>query len=472
MSSSRAPSRPASSSTPISSRKPALRDASAIASKSRPARKRRTWIATTSRRSSASRRRRCASSRPRSAAASAQSWTFRFSLSSRLPRGICDRPVRMVYSRPESIMTTTKRHPARIRARVGATRDGQLTAMDFSADFNTGAYASWGPTVANRVPVHASGPYLVPHYRAVTRAVHTHLVPAGAFRGFGVPQAAIAQEQLFDELAEQARPRPARISHPQCAGGGDADGHRPGLRRRRGIQARASKRCDRAGAQRARTPRRSIGAAAAPLRRGVGVAGMWYGCGNTSLSNPSTMRRRPEARRTDRAASGRRRHRAGLEHRRPADLRRRARRADRRASIWSRRDTAITPDCGKTSASRQTFVTGKAAASPARAMRARDPATGQRRRVTRRIGFEHGAVDRHEMAGGERRSILRDIAARRRTATSLDRSRRPSIRRPRRSTKTARASPMRCSVSARISPRSRSISNSARVEVLQHHRRA
>ncbi|MGB0009341.1 MAG: molybdopterin cofactor-binding domain-containing protein, partial [Candidatus Sulfotelmatobacter sp.] len=54
------------------------------------------------------------------------------------------------------------------------------------------------------MPVHASGPYYVPHYRALTRAVHTHLVPAGAFRGFGVPQAAIAQEQLYDELADRA----------------------------------------------------------------------------------------------------------------------------------------------------------------------------------------------------------------------------------------------------------------------------
>ena len=67
----------------------------------------------------------------------------------------------MVYSRRESIMTTTKRHPARMVAKIGAMRDGRLAAMDFSADFNTGAYASWGPTVANRVPVHASGP--VPH---------------------------------------------------------------------------------------------------------------------------------------------------------------------------------------------------------------------------------------------------------------------------------------------------------------------
>ena len=113
------------------------------------------------------------------------------------------RPVRMVYSRTESMMSTTKRHPSRIRLRAGCARDGKLTALDFAADFNTGAYSSWGPTVAGRVPVHASGPYYVPHYRALTRAVHTHLVPAGAFRGFGVPQAAIAQEQLYDELADK-----------------------------------------------------------------------------------------------------------------------------------------------------------------------------------------------------------------------------------------------------------------------------
>ena len=50
--------------------------------------------------------------------------------------------------------------------------------FDFFGDFNTGAYASWGPTVANRVPVHATGPYLVPHVRALTRA-HPHQRSAG-----------------------------------------------------------------------------------------------------------------------------------------------------------------------------------------------------------------------------------------------------------------------------------------------------
>ncbi len=110
----------------------------------------------------------------------------------------------MVFSRAESMQSTTKRHPARLRARAGCDAEGRLTALDFAATFDTGAYASWGPTVANRVPVHASGPYRVPHYRAQARAVHTHGPVSGAFRGFGVPQSAILTERLMDDLAEAA----------------------------------------------------------------------------------------------------------------------------------------------------------------------------------------------------------------------------------------------------------------------------
>lgn len=78
-------------------------------------------------------------------------------------------PVRLVYDRRESMISTTKRHPSVLKVRIGASRDGLLRGIHFDGTFNTGAYASWGPTVANRVPVHASGPYFVPHYRAHTR---------------------------------------------------------------------------------------------------------------------------------------------------------------------------------------------------------------------------------------------------------------------------------------------------------------
>ncbi len=69
------------------------------------------------------------------------------------------RPVRMVYTRPESMASSTKRHPARVHAIAAADAEGRLTGFRCHGDFNTGAYASWGPTVANRVPVHATGPY-------------------------------------------------------------------------------------------------------------------------------------------------------------------------------------------------------------------------------------------------------------------------------------------------------------------------
>ena len=75
--------------------------------------------------------------------------------------------------------------------------------MQFQGDFNTVAYASWGPTVANRVPIHASGTYRIPNYHAIGRAIYTNGPISGAFRGFGVPQAASIQETLLDQLAEK-----------------------------------------------------------------------------------------------------------------------------------------------------------------------------------------------------------------------------------------------------------------------------
>ncbi|MGR8950318.1 MAG: molybdopterin cofactor-binding domain-containing protein, partial [Gammaproteobacteria bacterium] len=133
-----------------------------------------------------------------------------------------NRPVRVTYTRPESMLSTTKRHPSEIKARIAASKDGRIAAMDFYGEFNTGAYASWGPTVANRVPVHASGPYKFEAYRARSKAIHTHCAPAGAFRGFGVPQSAIAQESLFDELADKLAIDRLDFRIDNAIGNGDA----------------------------------------------------------------------------------------------------------------------------------------------------------------------------------------------------------------------------------------------------------
>ena len=85
-----------------------------------------------------------------------------------------DRPVAIVYTRQESMRSTTKRHPSQIEIKIGCGTDGKISALEFEGNFNTGAYASWGPTVANRVPVHASGPYKIPNYVAISKAIHTN----------------------------------------------------------------------------------------------------------------------------------------------------------------------------------------------------------------------------------------------------------------------------------------------------------
>lgn len=291
------------------------------------------------------------------------------------------RPARMVYSRNESIISTTKRHPASMHLRAGASRNGKLLALDFSADFNTGAYSSWGPTVAARVPVHASGPYKVPHYRAITRAVHTHLVPAGAFRGFGVPQTAIAQEQLYDDLADRVGidRLEFRILNALENDSPTVTGQVLG----EGVGIRACFEALRPRWKAAHEAAARFNAATkTPIRRGVGIAGMWYGCGNTSLPNPSTVRigLKPDGR-------------IAL-HQGAVDIGQGSNTIVTQICADAMQvpiaqfdllsgDTAITPDCGKTSASRQTFVTGKAAAMAGEKLRAgildllsaQDPAT-------------------------------------------------------------------------------------------------
>jgi CO/xanthine dehydrogenase Mo-binding subunit/aerobic-type carbon monoxide dehydrogenase small subunit (CoxS/CutS family) len=204
---------------------------------------------------------------------------------------LLDRPVRAVWTRPESMAASPKRHPARIRAAAAADASGRLTAVRFDGDFDTGAYASWGPTVANRVPIHAAGPYAVPNVLATTRAIHTNNPPAGAFRGFGVPQAAIAHEALMDELAAALGMDALEFRHRNAlrAGSTTATGHvlrasaglvacldalRPHWARLRGE----------ASAWNADAEGRGD-----PRRRGAGIGAMWYGIGNTSIANPSTI---------------------------------------------------------------------------------------------------------------------------------------------------------------------------------------
>ena len=199
-------------------------------------------------------------------------------------------PVRCTWTRPESMSATTQRHPSRIRARAVADPDGGLVGFEFDGDFDTGAYASWGPTVAGRVPVHCMGPYRVANVRADSRAILTNSPPSGAFRGFGVPQAAIAHESLMDELAIALEMDPLEFRHRNALRAGDRTATGQALEASAGLVACLDALRPRWRALREEADAFNASNAARHRRRGAGVACMWYGCGNTSMSNPSSMR--------------------------------------------------------------------------------------------------------------------------------------------------------------------------------------
>ena len=295
------------------------------------------------------------------------------------------RPVRLTYTRTESMQSTTKRHPSDIHLEIGATADGRLSGFHFEGAFNTGAYASWGPTVANRVPVHASGPYTIRDYTADAKGIHTHCPPSGAFRGFGVPQSAIAQEVLFDALAEKLEMDPLefRILNALEDGVPTVCGQVFD----QGVGAKACLEALRpAWAAQCAQAEAFNATAKAGLRRGVGVAAGWYGCGNTSLPNPSTIK-------SGVTALGQ-----VVLHQGAMDIGQGANTVI--AQIFATAlgisatelqlvsaDTDVTPDAGKTSASRQTFVSGNAARLSGEALR---------RDILRHVNASDAAVLRFE----------------------------------------------------------------------------
>lgn len=113
------------------------------------------------------------------------------------------RPVKMLYSRHESLVFHPKRHATVIRLRTGAKKDGTLVASHATIYGDSGAYASLGDKVMTRAATHAAGPYHVPNVLIDCYAMYTNNPPAGAFRGFGVTQSAFAVESNMDELAHK-----------------------------------------------------------------------------------------------------------------------------------------------------------------------------------------------------------------------------------------------------------------------------
>lgn len=121
------------------------------------------------------------------------------------------RPVKIIWTREESMIGHHKRHPYTITARWGARRDGTLTAVEADIVSDAGAYTYTSNKVLGNAVMMAVGPYYVPNVHVDARTVYTNNIPTGAFRGFGGPQAAFAAEGNMNRLAAELGMDPIEI---------------------------------------------------------------------------------------------------------------------------------------------------------------------------------------------------------------------------------------------------------------------
>jgi CO/xanthine dehydrogenase Mo-binding subunit len=194
-----------------------------------------------------------------------------------LKRAVCLR-----FTREESFLATAKRHPLQMHFISGADEQGRLTALKARILGDTGAFASYGLAVCMRAAVHATGPYQVPHVDVVSRMAYTNNGFYGAMRGFGCPQVALAHEGQMDALAAALGLDPLELRKRNALQAGMRTA--TGQELRSGVGLMACLERIEPIYRRWRQERRS----SARELAGVGLGAMFYGIGNTGVSNPST----------------------------------------------------------------------------------------------------------------------------------------------------------------------------------------
>ena len=118
-----------------------------------------------------------------------------------LAAALTGKPVKMVFTREESIIEGTKRHPYICKYKVGITKEGRITAMEIDLLGDGGAYLSKSHPVATRTLIEATGPYNMPNVKSNVTLAFTNNTYSDAMRGFGSPQVDFASEVLLDEIA-------------------------------------------------------------------------------------------------------------------------------------------------------------------------------------------------------------------------------------------------------------------------------
>lgn len=122
-----------------------------------------------------------------------------------------NRPVKIIWSREESMIGHHKRHPFIIRTKWGATKDGKLVAAEAEMIADGGAYVLTSPKVLANATLLVTGPYVIPNVKVDSYCIFTNNIPSGAFRGFGGPQGAFAAESQMNKLAEILHLDPVEI---------------------------------------------------------------------------------------------------------------------------------------------------------------------------------------------------------------------------------------------------------------------
>ena len=134
------------------------------------------------------------------------------------------RPVKIIWSRQESIIGHGKRHAVTLRAKWGATKDGKVVAIENEIIGDAGAYMYTTNKVLGNSAITSTGPYSIPNVKTDVYGVYTNNVPGAAFRGFGAPQGLFMAEMQMDKLAEKLGIDPVEIRMKNALKDGDTLG--------------------------------------------------------------------------------------------------------------------------------------------------------------------------------------------------------------------------------------------------------
>ena len=200
-------------------------------------------------------------------------------------------PVSAIFSREEVFTATTKRHAMKIRQKMGATRDGRLTALDVDVLADGGAYRSYSMIVGGRCVIHTGMPYRIPNVRSHYLVTFTNYPPAGAMRSFGIVKMAFALESQMNEMADRLGMSPIEFRRINAMVDDDQTiiGQKLWdvgfLKTLDAIEPIYQERKREIAANPTRNGR----------KRGVGLASLGYGIGYSGVRNPSTARMRVAA---------------------------------------------------------------------------------------------------------------------------------------------------------------------------------